>query len=161
MFGELNGLPVHALVVHAAVVLAPLAALTAIAYAVPKWRSFLRRPIVAVTALAVATVFVAKESGEVLEVAIADQLDGTAAGEIVERHADLADRLWIALVVLLALSVVAVFMNRQTARGVLGHLLAAVLAVVAVAVIVFTLQTGEAGTKARWNPDGSFDYSGN
>ena len=31
---------------------------------------------------------------------------------------------------------------------------------VSVAVLVLTYQTGEAGAKARWNPDGSFDYSG-
>lgn len=32
--------------------------------------------------------------------------------------------------------------------------------VVHAAVLVLTYQTGEAGAKARWNPDGSFDYSG-
>lgn len=40
MFDQINGMPVHALVLHAAVVFVPLLALVAIAYAfLPRWRS--------------------------------------------------------------------------------------------------------------------------
>ena len=43
---ELNGVPLHPLVVHAVVVLGPLAALTGLAYAfVPQWRWLLRWPL--------------------------------------------------------------------------------------------------------------------
>ena len=66
MFGEFSGLPVHALVVHAAVVFAPLAATAGIAFLVPTWRRALRWPLVVLAAIAVVTVFVAKESGKVL-----------------------------------------------------------------------------------------------
>ena len=44
---EINGLPLHPLVVHAAVVFGPLAALAALAYVVlPAWRDRLRWPMV-------------------------------------------------------------------------------------------------------------------
>ena len=43
---EINGVPLHPLVVHAVVVFAPLAALFGIAYAVlPNWRWALRWPL--------------------------------------------------------------------------------------------------------------------
>ena len=39
MFDQINGLPVHVLVLHAAVVFVPLLALGAVVYAlVPRWR---------------------------------------------------------------------------------------------------------------------------
>ena len=43
---EINGLPLHPLVVHAAVIFGPLAALAALAYLVPRWRLRLRWPMV-------------------------------------------------------------------------------------------------------------------
>ena len=62
---EINGVPLHPLVVHAVVVFAPLAALFGIAYAVlPGWRWALRWPLVAVTGIAVVTAFVATLSGQ-------------------------------------------------------------------------------------------------
>ena len=52
---EINGLPLHPLIVHAVVILGPLAGLTGLAYAfVPKWRWLLRWPLVALS-LVVAT----------------------------------------------------------------------------------------------------------
>ena len=46
---EINGLPLHPLVVHAVVVLSPLAALGGLLYAaVPRWRWWLRWPLVQV-----------------------------------------------------------------------------------------------------------------
>lgn len=160
MFGEFGGLPVHALVLHAAVIFGPLAALAGIAFLVPGWRSALRWPLVALVAVSVVIVFVAKESGEVLKTALGDQLTGNATGELVARHKELGDRLWIALLVLLALAIVTALTLRPPAPAWFRFVLAPAIAVVAIAVLVLTYQTGEAGAKARWNPDGSFDYSG-
>lgn len=160
MFGEFNGLPVHALVVHAVVIFAPLAALAGIAFLVPKWRHALRWPLVVLAAIATASAFVAKESGEILKEALGDQLTGNVTGDLVERHQELADKLWIALLVLFALAIIAVVTHSRTASGLIGFLLALIVTVAALAVLVLTAQTGELGSKARWNPDGSFDYSG-
>ena len=68
MFGEINGLPVHVLVVHAVVALVPLAALLTVLSAV--WPAARRRlgivtPLVALLALGAA--FAAQEAGEWLQ----------------------------------------------------------------------------------------------
>ena len=62
---ELNGVPLHPLVVHAVVVLGPLAALTGLAYAaVPRWRWLLRCPLVALAAVVAVVALVAVAAGE-------------------------------------------------------------------------------------------------
>lgn len=159
MFGEIGGLPVHALVVHAAVVAAPVAALLGLAFLVPKWRAFLRWPLLVVSAIALVTIFVARESGQALRVALGDQLSGNITGRLVARHAHLANELTVALLVMFLLAVGTVALLRFTTSNWLRTGSASIVAIVAIAVLVLTYQTGEAGAKARWNPDGSFDYS--
>jgi hypothetical protein len=62
---EIGGLPVHVLVVHAAVVLTPLAALTAIVFAVvPRWRWLTRWPALVSGLVALGAVVAAKLSGD-------------------------------------------------------------------------------------------------
>ena len=61
---EIAGLPLHPLVVHAAVTIIPLAALLAIAFAVlPRWRWLSRWPTAALAVAAVAVAWVARLSG--------------------------------------------------------------------------------------------------
>ncbi len=73
MFDTIAGLPVHALVVHAVVVLGPLAALMLLAYALrPTWRTGLRWPTLLLSAVAAASAFVATQSGEALEERVGD-----------------------------------------------------------------------------------------
>jgi len=160
VFGQIGGLPVHALVLHAAVLLAPLAAVVAMATLVSRWRTALRWPLVALAAAAAATVFVAMQSGEVLKSAMGDQLAGNVTGALVERHQVLGGRLLIALLALLVVAVGAALVHNRTGAGRIGAAGSVLATVVAVGVLVLTYQTGEAGAKARWNPDGSFDYSG-
>lgn len=160
MFGQFHGLPVHALIVHAAVALFPLTALVAIAFLVPRWRRVLRWPLVTLAALTVAIGLATRQSGEVLKTAIGDQLTGNVTGAVVADHETLGTRLVIAAVVLLVLAIVAVVVARSARGGWPWQLPSGALAVVAVLMLVLTVQTGEAGATARWNPDGSFDYSG-
>jgi len=62
---EINGLPLHPLVVHAAVVFLPLAAMLALVYAgVPRWRWATRWPLVGLTAVALASIMTAYFSGK-------------------------------------------------------------------------------------------------
>ena len=56
---EINGPPLHPLVIHAVVVFVPLAALLAIAMSVPKWRWLARWPALSVTIGATAATYVA------------------------------------------------------------------------------------------------------
>ena len=68
MFDLVNGLPVHPLVVHAVVVLLPLACLGTIAIAVrPVWRERYGVLVVACAAIATALIPVATSSSEALE----------------------------------------------------------------------------------------------
>ena len=65
---EFNGLPLHPLIVHVVVVFAPLAGLGGIVYAaVPRWRWWLRWPLVATAVLAAAAGIIAVQSGQDLE----------------------------------------------------------------------------------------------
>ena len=160
IFGSFHGLPIHALVVHGAVILTPVAGLVGIAMLRPAWRMVLRWPLVVVTALATGTVYVARESGLVLKEALGDQIKGNVTGKTVAHHQELADRLWIWLLVLLVVAVVVALLLPRLTNPLAGGVVAIVVAALAIVIIVMTVQTGEAGTKARWNTDGSFDYSG-
>lgn len=160
IFGSFNGLPIHALVVHGAVILTPVAGLVGIAMLRPAWRMVLRWPLVVVTALATGTVWVARESGLVLKDALRDQIKGNVTGEAVANHQELANRLWVWLIVLLVVAVVVALLLPRLNNPLAGGVVAIAVAALAIVVIVMTVQTGEAGTKARWNPDGSFAYSG-
>jgi hypothetical protein len=65
---EFNGLPLHPLVVHVVVVFAPLAGLGGILYAtVPRWRWWLRWPLLACALVAAVAGIVAVRSGQQLE----------------------------------------------------------------------------------------------
>jgi len=160
VFGSFDGLPIHALVVHAAVILAPLAALLGILFVRPAWRMALRWPLVIGAALATATVFVARQSGEVLKDSLGDQLKDNTAGEIVERHQDLAGYLWIWLLVFLGVCVIAALVLPRLNNPLAGGAVAIIVAAVAVVVIVLVGVTGHQGSKAVWNPEGTVDYSG-
>lgn len=73
MFDLINGLPLHPLVVHAVVVLLPLATLGTLAIAVrPAWRRPYGLLVVACTALATALIPVSTSSGEALEKHVGD-----------------------------------------------------------------------------------------
>lgn len=161
MFGQFHGLPVHALVLHVAVLLAPLAAFAGVALLVPKWRRYLRWPFVAAAAAGLAAVFVAIKSGENLQRALGDQLTGPGnlSGALIAQHQELAQKLLIALIVLLVLAIVSAVLQRRMASRWIGVAVVSCVTIVAGFVLVLTYQTGEAGAKARWNPDGSFDYS--
>ena len=65
---EINGLPLHPLIVHVVVVFAPLAAIGGIVYAVmPRWRWWLRWPFVACAVIAAVAGVIAAQSGYSLE----------------------------------------------------------------------------------------------
>lgn len=161
MFGSFHGLPVHALVLHVAVVVTPLAALAGLLFLVPRWRARLRWPLVAISAVAAVTIFVTKESGQDLRSALGTQLTGPGnlSGQLIAEHAKFANRLMIAVIVMFVVVVAVVLLLGRAGRAWIGSAGAVGIAVVAVIVLVLTYQTGEAGAKAVWNPAGSFDYS--
>ncbi len=159
---ELNGLPLHPLVVHAAVILGPVTALTAIAYAVlPGWRWLIRWPMVALAVATVGAVFVAKLAGQAL---LEDRFSG-ATGAVADQIAVHEDRgnllLWVALGFLVIAVVAALTVGGPSAlatgagardsRGTAVTVGVLALVVVgALALLVMTVLTGDAGSRAVW-----------
>lgn len=144
MFDLIDGLPWHPLVVHAVVVLLPLAVLgTILIAAVPRWRRPYGPLVVAAAAVATALVPVATSSGEALEKHVGDP----------GKHAELGDQLiWFA-VPLLVLALALVVLDRRSAAAARRGLVTgvAVLAVVAsLATAVQVYRVGESGARAAW-----------
>jgi hypothetical protein len=146
------GVPLHPLVNHAVIVLVPLAVLgTLVITAVPRWRTAYGWLVVALSAMAFASVPVATRSGRKLE----ESLDlGGPALEKVQEHQEMGDRLIWAVGAMLVLDVAMMLMHR-TGRPAGQTTLVAVLASIAglVALVVVVL-TGHMGAEAVWNPAG-------
>jgi sugar phosphate permease len=140
---EINGLPLHPLVVHAAVIFGPLAAVAALAFLVPRWRDRLRWPMVVLAVIATGAIVLAYYSG-------GDFLDSKPelrTSPQVEAHEELGDQLlWIGI----AFGVVAVVTGWLNARSALRVVLDVLLAIAAVVLLVWVFRTGEAGARAVW-----------
>jgi hypothetical protein len=145
---EINGLPLHALAVHAAVVFAPLSALTGLGYAVvPRWRDRVRWPLVAVAAVAAVSVWVAYLSG----LSLLEHNDFFRSGpvhELVQRHRTRAGVLRFVMTGYAVVSILAAALHRRTGAG--RVLLLGLVAVGAVATAVYTVLTGDAGAQIAW-----------
>lgn len=152
MFDLVNGLPVHPLVVHAVVVLLPLAVVGTIAIAaVPRWRTTYG-PLVVVTAL-VATVLlpVATSSGEALEHRVGEPGNHAALGE---------QLIWFAVPLLLLASLLVWLARRAeraqrageapAARPWLPTAVAALAVLAGLAAGVQVYRVGDSGARAAW-----------
>ncbi|HWJ83184.1 MAG TPA: DUF2231 domain-containing protein [Nocardioides sp.] len=157
MFDLINGLPVHPLVVHAVVVLLPLAAVGTLAIAVrPQWRA--RYGVLVTGAALIATVLtpVATSSGEALESHVGNP------GE----HAELGEQLiWFAIPLLL-LSAALTWLGRRAEQAEkagtpdaaaaarpgtgLSRTVAVLAVVAALAATVQIYRVGDSGARAAW-----------
>jgi uncharacterized membrane protein len=137
----ISGLPVHALVVHFAVVILPIAATALIALIyIPKIKNHYAFITTAGVVLGSAAVLVAKQSGE----ALAEKI-----GTPVE-HADYASILTGAAFILMVLTLIWYRSSKGRRSRVvtpLGH----VTVLASIAVLVLTFLTGHTGAQAVWN----------
>ena len=162
---EIDGLPLHALVIHAAVVFVPLAGLFAILFAVlPKWRYLTRWPTAALTLIALGSVWLARISG----MALANDADRGPLGQLaaVQKHQDRGVQLSLLMILFAVVVAVAVWglsgpsgfasgRGAQVARvAVLDKVLPAALVLAALLVLVWVFLTGDAGTRAVWLQNG-------
>jgi hypothetical protein len=142
-FDLINGIPVHALVVHAAVVFVPLTALGLIAMAI--WPRFSARYgwlVVGSAAIAAFASFAAKQSGEALEERV-----GSPGFD----HADLGELMPIfAAVLLVAVLALWLIDRRPAARRGLRIAVAVVGVLIAVANLVWVFRVGDSGAKSVW-----------
>jgi hypothetical protein len=139
VFDTVLGLPIHALVVHATVVLLPLMAfITAVVACAPRLRVVAAWPVAVIDAGIVALTFVTRQSGEALQARL--------GGQIAQEHGALGKNLiWFTLAMFLASLVVA--LTRRSQRASVG----AVFAVVTGALAVFwTIRVGHTGADAVW-----------
>ena len=147
---EINGLPLHPLSVHAAVVLAPLVALLALGSLVPAWRDRLRWPLAAGAVVAIGAVLVAFVSGNSFR--DANAFFSTPPSEItrqIDHHHSLALALLWVTIGFGALALLSAVLHPK--EGPLRWLLAVPLAGGAVAVVVLVVLTGDAGARAVWD----------
>jgi uncharacterized membrane protein len=154
VFDQVNGLPVHALVLHAAVIFVPLLALGAIVYAVvPRWRPRLGWAVALLAVAAPVSTFAAKESGEKLyDRLVGNGLKGKGL-ELLNDHMGFGTRtFWFSL----ALGVVSLIMVALTWRdsNSMPKIAQWAAAVVMIALAAFSgyyvYKTGDSGATAVW-----------
>lgn len=156
---EINGLPLHPLVVHAAVVFVPLAAILSIVYvAVPRWRWATRVPTVVLSLVGLVSVITAWFSGRDL----LESRAGLSESSVIKLHQERADvLLWVTVVFMVLVLLAAWALGGPSAlkseRGAKGHhnaliewSVGALLVVMAVSVLLMVIQTGDAGAESIW-----------
>jgi hypothetical protein len=153
---EIAGLPLHALILHAAVVIVPLTALLAIAFAVlPRWRWLSRWPSTLAAVVCVPLVFITVKSGEALE--RDRQLE-----QLVKTHAARGHLLLDVVIVLAVVVVAAAFAlpgpsGLTSGKGAVARrvayadkVLPVLVVVAALVVLVQVFLTGDSGARAVW-----------
>lgn len=157
MFDYILGLPMHALVIHAVVVLVPLSSLLAIGYvARPDWRRVLRWPTAAGALISGVTAFVAAESGEALQRRVSQVRASTTDFELLSRHTTWGDRAKLLCLVFMVLTLVALWFVRppeeESPRGHAFDVLIGTLVVLAAVAATTTVAiAGHAGSQVVWN----------
>lgn len=154
MFDQVNGLPVHILVLHAAVIFVPLLALGATVYAlVPPWRPKLGWAVALLAVVAPASAFVSKQSGtELYNRLLGQGLSGNGK-EILDQHMDygtLTTWLSIALGVVSLILVALTVRNPRALPRIADLAIAVVVIVLAALTGYYVFQTGDSGATAVW-----------
>ena len=157
MFDQINGLPVHALVLHFAVVFVPLLALGAIAYAViPGWRPRIGWAVVALAVIAPITCFVARQSGQQLyNRVVAQGMRGKALATL-NKHMSFGSQTFWWVLGLGVVTLVMVLLTWRTGRLPMVVSAAGSVVMIVLAVIsgYYVYRTGDSGATVVWNPQG-------
>jgi hypothetical protein len=160
---EIAGLPLHPLVVHAAVTLVPLSASASVVFAVvQRWRWLLRWPAAVLAVLAAVVAWVSRLSGSALLEDRAFLLDSPQLRDQIERHEQLGELLALVsvpyvLLVLLATWSLAGTTALASGRGArdsrlpaLEQVLPALVVLASLGVLVLVVLTGDSGARAVW-----------
>jgi uncharacterized membrane protein len=146
---KVNGLPVHPLIVHAAVVFTPLAALAALGYVfLPSWRDRLRVVMAVLVGIALVSIAAAYFSGLNFRNGRAFYREG-AIGARVTTHQRWGRRLFYTTIPFAIVGFASAWYH--TREGTVRVVLNGLLAVLSVAVLVLVLITGELGARAVWS----------
>ncbi len=153
MLDTVFGLPLHPLIVHATVVVVPMAALAVLLYAVwPRFRAWSGWGPLALSVAAVVLTPLSTSSGEELEHRVGES-------QLVEKHAHLADMLIWWMIPLAVLAAVLFWWHRDRRGERSGTSLTVVLAVlpvvVAVGALVQVVLIGHSGAQSAWGQAGA------
>jgi hypothetical protein len=160
MFDKIGDLPLHPLVVHAAVIGIPLAALLALLFAFPRTRQWARWPLAITVVGATAVTYVARQSGLALEAALGIK-PGNPVGDLILQHSLLANQLFYIMIVFAVIGLLNVFLvSRRTSDGgaaakqsaIVRIVLPVLLVAAAVVALVWVVRIGDLGARAVWNP---------
>jgi hypothetical protein len=163
MFDKIGDLPLHPLVVHAAVIGIPLAALLALLFAFPRTREWARWPLAITVVGVTAVTFVARQSGLALEAALGIK-PGNPVGDLILHHSLLAKQLFYIMIVFAVIGLLNVFLvSRRTSDGAAAAKQSAIvriglpilLVAAAVVALVWVVRIGDLGARAVWNPTAS------
>jgi drug/metabolite transporter (DMT)-like permease len=157
---ELFGLPAHPLVVHAPVVLIPLAVIgLAVMLFSSTWHERLRWPVLAITVIGTLGAIAAASSGEELEGEIR-RTEGSEAVRGLHEHVEagemarnLAILFLIVLVVYLFLPVVLGKRSDKPQPGWLRPMLMVLVALAGVGSLITVIDAGHSGAKAVWEEE--------
>ncbi|MEV4630752.1 DUF2231 domain-containing protein [Micromonospora sp. NPDC049523] len=157
MFLEIMGLPVHPLVVHAAVVFVPLLVLLAIGYGIlPRFRAKTGWAVAILAVLAPASALFAKLSGEeLLEALIAKGYPPPIVAQLTE-HQEYGDLLfWFSLGLGIVTGLLLYVTSARASSANLPRWVALVLTglviVFGVLSAVYVYLTGDSGAQVVWN----------
>ena len=165
MFDQINGMPLHPLIIHAAVIGIPLACLLAALFAFPRTRAWARWPLALTVLGATAVTFAARESGQALEARLGLQ-PGNPVGDLIAQHEMLADQLFYIMLGFAVIAVAAVVLvpprlpatgegasSTRPSRGPLGLVLLVLLLAAAAVALVWVVRVGDIGARAVWAPN--------
>jgi len=154
---EFHGIPLHPLVVHAAVVFTPLAAVSALGFVLlERWREYLRWPTAVLVVVAAATDYTARVTGRNLFNKLTAQGLHNKWLTLHQQRANVLVWLVLALALLALLATLVVPTRAGAARLALSPALVlgvrAVVVGLAVASLVYVYLTGDAGARSLWAP---------
>jgi hypothetical protein len=154
---DFHGIPLHPLVVHAAVVFTPLAALSALGFAVvARWRSYLRWPTAALVVIAAVVDYTAKVTGQNLFNKLQAQGFHNKWLTLHQHRANILVWIVLALAVVGLLATLTVPAGAAAARVSTQPVVVLALRVavvgLAVAALVYVYLTGDAGARSLWAP---------
>lgn len=154
MFDQVNGLPVHALVLHTAVVFVPLLAVGAIVYAlVTPWRPKIAWAVALLAVVAPICTLVAKLSGEKLrDRLVANGMTGNPL-TVINQHMSFGTRtFWFSLALgIVTLTTVGLTWRRSKSLPLVAQLGVAVVLIALAAISgYYVYRTGDSGAKAVW-----------
>jgi hypothetical protein len=153
VFDKIGNMPLHPLVLHAAVVGIPIAVLLGFLFVIPKTRNWARWPLALAAVGATAATLVTKESGEALQRQL-NITPGNPVGDLIAQHSHLADQLTNIMIIFTVVALANVFVVSRTRTGPIVIVLGLLLVAASVLAGIWVYRVGDIGSRAVWNPTG-------